>query len=100
MRSSPEIGSPKRRTIIWVLAAVLISYTGLFLHQLDHQLADDTHCELCMAADHFGHGLVANIPVIPTIQPQLPVAPRKSVQFVPAPLGFFHARAPPLRTLV
>lgn len=100
MRSFPEIRSLKRRTMLWVLAAVLISYTGLFLHQLDHQLSDDTNCELCQAADHFGHGLVADIPVIPAVQPQLPTAPRKPVKFVPAHVGFFHARAPPLRTLV
>ena len=101
MRSFPEIRSLKRRTILWVLAAVLISYTGLFLHQLDHQYSgDNTGCELCLAADHFGNGLAADIPVVPVVQPQLPTAPRKPVKFVPAHLGLFHARAPPLRTLV
>ena len=43
-----------------LLGLLLLVQLGLFTHQLQHALAgDETHCALCVAADHLGHAPVS-----------------------------------------
>lgn len=87
---------PQRSTVIWLLAAVILAYAGLFQHQIAHQLdGDDIHCAQCLAADHFGHAPLVDISSLPVVprhdRPQLFAA----VLFIAVSVSYFSARAPP-----
>jgi hypothetical protein len=51
----------RRRTPqLLLLALLLLVQVGLFAHQFEHALGgDETHCALCVAADHLGHAPVS-----------------------------------------
>jgi hypothetical protein len=45
-----------------LLVVMLLVQVGLFAHHFEHALGDnDTHCNLCMFADHLGHAPVSAV---------------------------------------
>ncbi len=53
----------RRRTPqLLLLALLLLVQVGLLAHQFEHVLGgDETHCALCVAADHLGHAPVSAV---------------------------------------
>ena len=52
--------SRRRTPQLLLLALLLLVQIGLFAHQFEHALSGgETHCALCMAADHLGHAPVS-----------------------------------------
>lgn len=87
---------PRRSAVMWLLAAILLAYVGLFQHQIAHQLDDSAvHCAQCLAADHFGHAPLTDIPTLPVIRYRDPPSPVAAVLFIADSTSYFSARAPP-----
>lgn len=52
--------SRRRTPQLLLLALLLLVQAGLFVHQFEHALGGgETHCALCVAADHLGHAPVS-----------------------------------------
>lgn len=50
----------RRLPQLLLVAGLLLIQIGLFAHQFEHQLGSaETHCPLCMVADHLGHAPVS-----------------------------------------
>jgi hypothetical protein len=55
-----QFHSRRRIPQLLLLVLLLCVQVGLFAHQFEHVLGgNDTHCALCMAADHLGHAPVS-----------------------------------------
>jgi hypothetical protein len=51
----------RRMPQLLLLVLLLFVQIGLFAHQFEHALSGgETHCALCMAADHLGHAPVSS----------------------------------------
>lgn len=92
---------PQRSTVLWLLAAILLAYAGLFQHQIAHQLdGNDVHCAQCLAADHFGHAPLVDVPSLPLVPFHERLPSFTAVLFLAVSFSNFSARAPPGVSLV
>jgi hypothetical protein len=85
-----------RHAILFVVAALLLAYAGLFQHQATHYGSGETDCVQCLAASHFGHaptstGLTLSLPTA-TERPSVAAV----AGFTSFSIRYFSARAPPI----
>jgi hypothetical protein len=87
------------RASLMLLGWLLLAQTGLVVHRIDHNAADNnTLCAACVAADHFAD--VGAAPVVATVpQPPASVLATIAESAGTPPLVHYHSRAPPKRSL-